>query len=556
MKKKSLVSALLVFFMHLGAAQKHEPLSAHNVHNYFWANFQQFKGDPKASTWYEQLLASQAPIPVYKGYVNFLFDTDNFKLIVALLPKLDAAFAQDPDIQLIFARALEKVGAQHQADEKIFKLNNQFKTHQEITFQAANAYLRRKEPENALRAIDDLLNNSPRRPNNFLFHFLKAQIYVQLNDPAQALKCVQASLDMYPHFDKGWLLLAILQEQQGKLDAAIKGYTLFLELSGGNNQEIEQHLLQLVFKQKIAQQHSKSASIGQTCFQKALAFFDRKDYEQALTQINQCLEHKPTDPESRLLKIQILDALRNHGAAANELRAWILQDPKNEEWYKALFLLCRTGLNYQKAIAVLEDVVKHKPDILLPYLYLADLSIRARAMDSALAYHKKALEMTQDPHVKTKLLFNMSLIYYDQKKYAEMEKALEQGKALNTNFAPLLNLLAYHYATHGKALEKAVQLLDTVMKIAGSNPHYLDTQALVFYKQKQFDKALKTLQTAAAKAGDDATILRHLGKVQYKMGKKQEAIKSLEQALKVAQRDDDRTKCTNLLKQWRTNSSL
>lgn len=550
---KKLYSFWLLLIPIIAYAQP--PLTMQNVHTYLWANYQQFKGDPNTHAWYEQLLATNAPVHVYKGYVNYLYDSGNFKQIVALLPKLETAFAQDADIQLIFARALEKVGAQAQADEKVIKLNNQFKTHQEIAFQAANVYVRRKEPENALRAIDDLLNNSPRRPNNFLFHFLKAQIYVQLNNPTEALKSVRASLDMYPHFDKGWLLLAILEEQQGKLEGAIKGYTQFLELSGGNNQEVEQHLLQLVFKQKIAHQQTKAATIGQTCFQKALALFDRKDYQQALTQINQCLEHKPTDPESRLLKIQILDALHNQGAAANELRAWILQDPDNNEWYKTLFLLCRTGLNYQKAIAVLQDVVKEKPDKLMPLLYLADLSVRAHALDSALAYHKKALEMAQDPHLKTKLLFNMALVYYDQKKFKEMEKVLEQGRELNTNFTPLLNLLAYHYATHGKALEKARQLLDTVVRAEGNNPHYLDTQALVLYKLKQYDKAITVLQSAAEKAQNDATILRHLGKVYYKVGKKQEAIKSLEQALKVAHRDDDRTKCTNLLKRWRSNPS-
>ncbi len=36
------------------------------------------------------------------------------------------------------------------------------------------------------KLIDDMLNNSSRKPNNFIFHFMKAQLFTELNDPTNA----------------------------------------------------------------------------------------------------------------------------------------------------------------------------------------------------------------------------------------------------------------------------------------------------------------------------------------------------------------------------------
>src|SRR2546430_2720766 len=84
------------------------------------------------------------------------------------------------------------------ADDRFIRLNDKHKTNPELAFNAANSYLRRKEPENALKVINNYLNNSPRKPTNFLFHFMIAQIQLQLNNKEEALKSVQKSLEMHP----------------------------------------------------------------------------------------------------------------------------------------------------------------------------------------------------------------------------------------------------------------------------------------------------------------------------------------------------------------------
>lgn len=521
-----------------------------NLHRYIWANYNQFGNKPQvAQHWYSELIGSHAPLYSYKGYINFLYSTGKFKTIVTLIPSLEEAFKDDPDTQLMFARSFERLGLIKQADEKIIRLNNHFKTHQEIAFQAAQSYVRRKEPENAIKAIDDLLNNSPRKPNNFIFYFFKAQIQHSLDFKEDALKSIKIALDMHRNFDKGWLFYALLEEELGQLDQAMKGFTTFLELTG-SNQEIEQHLMQLAFKQKILQKKNPAISSSKSCFEKALFLFDQQEFSKALKQVNMCLQDNPDDKESTLLKVEILASSRDYAQAANLIKERLLKDPENQLWYRTLHLLCQAGLSHQKAIAILEDVCHQQPTRVLPLLYLADLHLRTHTIETSLIYQKKALEHSHEPMVKTKILFQMALIYYQTQQFDAMENVLKQGLALNTQFPPLLNLLAYHYASTGKELAQAQQLMDTVLQYSKKNPYYLDTQAVIFYQQKQYDKARDLLQYVTQKIPSNGCAHKHLAQAYYQLGDKTQAVSSLQQALNVASVDHEKNEFTQLLKQW------
>jgi len=525
--------------------------TAQDMHQYMWANYYQFQGNyATAGNWYDKLFSNNTPVHAYKGYLMFLYETGNFTKIVSLLPTIEASFEQDADVQLLLARSLDKVGKNKEADDKIIHLAAEFKAHPEIVFQAAHVYVQRKESENGIKTIDIFLNNSPRRNNNFIFYFMKSQIYVKLGDKEQALKNVKSCLDMHPGFGKGWLMLALLEEQQGRLDEAIKGYTTFLAAEGQGNKQIEQHVTQLAFRQQVVQRNTNLLVMNKSNLDKALYFLEQKEYKKSLEYIELCCEAQPVDEQVRFLKVQILSAMGNALQAAELLKTWLLKEPTNEVWLKTLHLLCRTGLTHQKAVAMLEDVVKHKPKELLPLLYLVDVCTRAHTRDAAIMYYKKALELTLDPMLKTRLYFHMAHVYYEQAKWDEMRNVLEKGYALDANFPPLLNMLAYYYATGSRDLGRAQQLMGKVLATNKTNPHFQDTQALIYYKQQRYDKAVAILEAVVKKVPDDFDILKHLGKTYFKLGKKDKAVTTLERARAVAQSDYEKQKCTHVLGCW------
>lgn len=524
-----------------------------NIHNHMMANYLQFGGKSKqAYELYKSMLGSQAPVYAYKGYIHLLFDTANFPHIVQLIPQLDPVFEHDPAVQLIFAQALEKHGKLNEADERYIKLNDNFKHNQEIAFSAANSYLRRKEPENALHVIDTLLNSSPRKPNNFIFHFMKAQIYIQLNKKSEALKSVQKSLDIQPRFDKAWLLLALLHEQEGELNDAIKGYTNFLEVTGGNNREVEQHLLQLIFKQKIKNNAMQGVSVNKQCLDNALFFFEKKQYQKALDSIDGCIKQNPKNTQNKLFKIEILSAMNLENQAAQTLKDWITQEPKNTLWYKVLHLMTQTNLSQSQAVQVLHDVEKAHPKELLPALYLADLHTRMQHNKEALIYHQKALSLTQNAKLQEKILFQMGFMHYQAQQFKQFQTIIAQAQKRDISYAPLLNLIAYYYTMQENKLDQAQALISNALKNNSNNPHFLDTQAMIYLKQNNTPKALGLLEKIAQMAPSDYTVLIHLAQARRQAGKTAQAIEALEIAQRYAKTPKDRLESKVLLSQWKT----
>lgn len=501
-----------------------------SLHRYVWANYQQFKNNfPQAKQSYESLLKHEKSPYVYKGYIHLLQENKSWKDIVDLIPKLDAVFNDDLEIQMIFAQALEQSGKSAECDERLIKINEKNKNNQEIAFATAQSYLRRKEPENSLKVIDNFLNSVPSRPNNFIFYFIKSQIYVQMNQKKQALEAVQKSVELYPKFDKSWLMLAMLEEQEGRIEQAIKGYTNFLQETDEPSEMVEKHLVNLALQHNITPKKLERVS----SFEQALICAQKKEHDKALVIVNDCLKMEPENKQYRLFKLDMLATLEKHKDFFDTLKLWILENPTQDLWYKALHLATKQTNSYALAIDVLKSVEQKHQKNVLPILYLADLYICIKKEAAALSALKKAHALNVDQQIKTKILYQMALIYYDKRQFKIMKKILLEAQASQTLFLPALNLLAYYYASKENNIDAASLLIEQVLKHDGTNPHYLDTKAFILYKQADYAGAIAILEKIIDQASEDATILRHMAKALYKQGEIHRANALIQQALQI-----------------------
>lgn len=524
---------------------------ANQFHNYFWANYQQFSGNrDETRKWYNHIFSdANHSLLNNKGYLHFLSDSNDHKKIVELMPKVEKAFAKDPDVQLIFVTALRAVGKKDTADNRIVELSRTFKHHTELVFNAAETLVQRKELKNALALLDDYLNNAPRRPNNFIFYFLKGKIYMQLKDYTQARTFLQQCIDAHPRFPQGWLLKAMLEEESGQLDQAIKGFSSYLELSGPNKQ-IERHLLELALKQKASQKKSSTVVLNRPCLQQALMLFEKQQYHAALAHINTCLARNEHDGQMRLLKIQILTAMQSHNEAIKLLVSWSAQEPGNPMWQQVLHLLSRTDVPIERVINAFTTLATQQPHNLATNLYLADLHTRAGNDTQALAYHKKAAALSNDPRIKARILFQMSTLQYEHAEYDHMLASLAELEKVNADFAPALNLKAYYYATEGKDLAQADALFEKAYALDKGNPHLLDTKAVIFYKQKKYEQARALLEPLAEKLPQDSSILIHLAKTYAKLGKQTDARKTIDRAQQTARTPYEKKTSAILAYSW------
>lgn len=527
------------------------------LHHYLWANYQQFNNQMAAAQHrYNLLLSSKNPsLHTHKGYLYFLHKTNQFGKIIDYASLITSTFAQDPELQLILVHALQKRGLTAQANKQLLDAYKTCPLDQQIVLEVAQLYITNKELRNALEAVDAFLNAAAKKPTHFVFHFLKAQIYTQLNQSEQALISIKECLNLHNTFDKGWLIKAMLEEQCGELEAAIEGYSTFLELTGNSNRVIAQHLIQLTAQQKRgAHRRAQAPSL----LDKALTAFDHKQYSHALAQVNLHLHKFPQDTNARLLKIEILTRTNEFTQALTTLTSWIMNEPKNQIWFETLHLVGHKSAMPGSVLEILTTVATKHPDSIWAFIYAADIQMRMKAHKSAITLLEAAQALITDPTLKTKVLFQLGVLHFEQTEYTAMHRCLQQGLALNPQFLPVSNLLAYYYATKGKDINQAHQLITAVIAKDPDNPHYRDTQALIEYKKNNLSEAKNIFEKIHKQCPHDATIALHLAKTLHKLGQITEARTKLAIAQAYAHSEYEKraiTKLSNRFKSEQNHSS-
>lgn len=529
----------ILILLVLSAGTADATQDAHNLHRYFMANYYQFGNNLKnAGKWYAQMQPGKTNPYIYTGYIPYLAASGAYQEIVKIIPELDSQYSSNDEMQLLFATALEQTGNKIAAYDRLIKLNEKNKTNQELAFKVTQIYLERSEPENALKVIDSILNNSARRPNNYIFYFLKSQIYLSLNNKKEALTAVKQCIDVYPRFDKSWLLYAMLLEQEGKLEDAIKGYQRFLDITADPKGHIQRHVMSLSYRHKLGSKSTDLDSIDQ--------LLEQKNYRAAHATVDSYLESHPHDPYARLLKIQILVDQTHFGTAAHLLEQWMLEKDNMPLFAQTLHLLTYIGMPLQTAKASFDAVEKKNGTNEVIALYQADIALRMDDKKHTIAALSKAHTHASDAYIKATIAYQLARAYYEQKEWKKAQEILELAITSYADYGPAHNLLAYIYSTKTAEFQQAHRAIEKALSLDPSNPHYLDTKAVMLAAQKQYEPALKIWNGITH---SDFKIACHHGKCQIKAGYKDQALHSFQKAVDLAADKKQKQKAQELLAQ-------
>lgn len=490
---------------------------ARDIQLYFLAQYNTAGGSlGTASNYFEQLMSkADVPLAAYKGYVQFLILNNQYQKVLDLQPKLDTSFPDDPAVQMAIIEALDHTHNHAQAIERLMTLAHKNQTSPEVVLKAAQTYMAQQEPENAVQLIDTFLENATQKPNFFMFYFFKAQILIQLDKKKEALAAVKHCLKSHSHFDKGWLMCAVLEEQLGNLEGAIKGYSTFLDLVG-QDKGVQQHVLQLMFKQKMLAEKTNTLNVSLPCLEKALLLFEQKKPKAALEQVEECLKKNPKDKDARLLKIQLLGTLNQQDVALVCLADWIAEEPSQELWYKTLLLMTNHGIMLSDAIRTLQLIEKKHPNELLPIQYIADLYLRSNQPQLAQPYLTKVASLSKDSLLCAKAYYQLAVIHYEQRQFDPMIITATKGLQQKPDFAPLCNMLAYYYAGKGHDMPQAQKLIAVALKSDPNNPHYKDTESHIYYKMHEYAKASEIIESVTT-ITPDMHITKHAQKIRLKV---------------------------------------
>ncbi len=471
---------------------------------------------------FQSLLEHNPPSYVYDGYLALLFDIGQFQKIVDLVEKQEKLFKRvlkgSLDLQLIVAQSYIHLNQDAKAATILVKLAKDHPENAQIAYYAAIALLKSGQLIQAHQFIDGCLNNADLQSKHFLFYFLKSKICMSQNNMPQALAYIEQSLEKFPKFDRGWLLLGMLKEQQGKITEAIKGYKNFLDLVG-RDMMVEKQLIQLLFSQK---RFSEAASYLEKIksetpeyfFDLALIQHKGGDCSAALANVNQALKCKPDFQQARLLKIDILMSEKKFDKILKSMRAWIERNPLDEVALHTLLILRKGPLGTQKIIALLEELIKDKKHSSMVIIALADLYTEIENYPRALYCYEQLLTMTNNEQMKAGILYQLGYLYHCSGQADKAENSLKQSIQRDATNSSAYNLLAYHYVTAEKNLPQALELIDKALLQNPQSSYYLDTKGCILLKLGRKQEALTILQQASTQDPRDATIQKHLATAQ------------------------------------------
>ena len=227
---------LLVIF--IITIQKALPIPR-NYGEFMWAMYQDIQGNNTiARHIFNHLLEQDKCAYIYLGYIPHLFTTEEYRTIISLTPTIKKHFPRHRDMQLTLAKSLTQFNKIKEADDIYITNAGEHPYHTESIYYGALSLAKRKEFQRALTLINEYLNNKVEQRPDFLFYFLKAQIYLLLKDEQQAIQSYEKALELNP---------ALLQSNRQKLHRQKKSQWLFsLHNSLSGIQPIHYHTSSLI----------------------------------------------------------------------------------------------------------------------------------------------------------------------------------------------------------------------------------------------------------------------------------------------------------------------
>jgi tetratricopeptide (TPR) repeat protein len=432
-------------------------------------------------------LSPEAKKNVEHALVRILSKNGRYEQVAS---KDKALFENDMEVQLLFAEAYINTGRLKDAEGLLRILRKKFSTNEQVVYFLGVLLVKQGRNDEAITEIDSFLSKSLSQPKHAMFHLLKAKIYMSINKGNDALIALDKGIELYPEFDKAWLMRALLLQNKQDIDGAVKSYKKFLDISPNNNDVRRQLVTILASQRRFEQAKSELEKINDDTdshyFNLSLLEWKSGDLKSALVTINKSLEKKSSNIKAKVLKVELLAQLKKINEALQFVGEWLEGGRHESVALKTLIALKGVGAPLQSIIAILEPIAQKsfRRNITA---FLGDFYFDAGLYAKALLSYMKLEKIVSDSTLRVKLLYQIGYANFIMGHYSEVEKPLLEVLKIDKNHSASSNLLASYYAHEDYKLSHALELIESALKIDSKNSAFLDTKKQVVSKLEKRD---------------------------------------------------------------------
>lgn len=390
--------------------------------------------------------------------------------------------------------------------------------------------------KNPAEALADFQKISLMRPESAQLNYLMGVAYLQSQDLNSARTRLRQALNSDPNMVDAGVVLAEMDIRSGSFQTAAES----LEKLFQKRQKTEPVYLLLGSAYMGMKQPGKASALfrelletkpgdGRATFLlgTALQAEGKKGEARKLLEEAARLSPDAVDAFVELIGMDVQE--KNYNAAIERINERLEKAP-SARIYEVLGRVRTYQKEYAAAEAAYLKAVEMDPKSTRPYVALAQVYAMTGAYDQALAKTDEAIRLNSK-NIGALMLSGM--LCHQKGDIKKAQQAYEQLLAIEPNFIPAVNNLAYLLSESLGDNEKALKLATKARELAPEDPSVGDTLGWILYKKGNPEWALSYIQESAAKLPENAEVQYHLGMVNIKLGNSEAAKESLGKALKL-----------------------
>lgn len=442
------------------------------------------KLDPN-NVWYTQELA------------YMYFEKGNFPEAIKHFGKLVKLQPQNVEWLYGYAESLLKGGKTADAIKALDRTEEQVGAHPELSLQKFRMYLEIKQPEKGVAEIEKALKLFPDEPQ--LMATL-VDYYFQSKQETKAIELLEKLVKANPENGRAHLALADVYRQQGKQKEAYKELKLAFE---SDDVDIDAKMKILINIQEVSYK------------------VDPEVYEL----VDIMVAKYPTEAKAHSIHADYLNTAGKEKEALQAYKEALKYSKKEYPIWKQVLIMEYEMADFQELYTDSKECLEYFPTIPTVYLLNGIGAVQTRRFSEAIS----ALEVGKDLIVNDKSL--------EAEMYAQIGEAQyglknnEQGKlnfemaiSLDSKSNLIRNNYAYQLAEAKIDLDKALALIDEVLKEEKDVAQFMDTKGLVLFQKGKYAEALKFFEDAYHLQPSDVIIVEHLGDAWIKNGNAEKAV--------------------------------
>lgn len=457
------------------------------------------KNDPVKSAEYIQQAAKIDPKNIWytQELAYMFFERGDFPAAVKNFEKLVKHEPRNVEWLFGYAESLVKVGKIEEAIKALDKTEEQVGIHPELTIQKFQLYVQIKQVEKGIIEIEKARKEYPNDPK--LIATL-VDYYFQTGKDDKAITMLEDLVKVSPENGRAHLALADVYRQQGKQAKAYEQLKIAFTCEDididtkmkiliniyENSQKIDPEVYELV--ELVAAQH-------------------------------------PTEAKAYSIRGDFMLRADNEEEALKAYREAIKYDKSQYTiWNQVLIMEYQLG-KYEELYIDSKECLEYFPTIPTVYLLNGLSAVQLKKYDEAIISLETGKDLVvNDKSMESEIYAQLGEAYFGLNNYESGKLNYKKAMLLDPKSSLIKNNYAFRLALAKIDLDKAMELIDDVLRVNPEVAHFIDTKGLVLFQMGKHKEAMILFEKAYSLKPSDKLIVEHVGDGFSKEGNKEKAV--------------------------------